>query len=64
MSQLAQALGRFQHSAEDAEVSGARQDLERWRSMAQELPKLLKEAIEKRDVPKLREAGLDGNEIS
>eukprot|EP00439_Symbiodinium_sp_Y106_P032488 s4040_g3.t2 len=56
---LAQALSRFQHSAEDAEVSGARQDLERWRRLAEELPKLLKDALERRDVPKLREAMSD-----
>ncbi|CAJ1347493.1 unnamed protein product, partial [Effrenium voratum] len=56
---LAQALARFQHSADDAEVSGARQDLERWRRLAQELPKMLKDAIEKRDVMKLREAMSD-----
>ncbi|CAE7409230.1 unnamed protein product, partial [Symbiodinium pilosum] len=56
---LAQALARFQHSAEDAEVSGARQDLERWRRLAEELPKLLKDALERRDVPKLREAMSD-----
>lgn len=56
---LAQALSRFQHSADDAEVSGARQDLERWRRLAEELPKLLKEALDRRDVPKLREAIVD-----
>jgi len=56
---LSQALSRFQHSADDAEVSGARQDLERWQRLAEELPKLLKEAIERRDVPKLREAIVD-----
>lgn len=56
---LAQALSRFQHSADDAEVSGARHDLERWRRLAEELPKFLKEAIERRDVPKLREAIID-----
>ncbi|OLQ03587.1 hypothetical protein AK812_SmicGene13458 [Symbiodinium microadriaticum] len=70
---LAQALSRFQHSAEDAEVAfGESLDLSSaadlrglWRSpgpgalAAEELPKLLKDALERRDVPKLREAMSD-----
>ncbi|CAE7707512.1 unnamed protein product [Symbiodinium necroappetens] len=55
---LAQALSRFQHSAEDAEVAFG-ESLDLSSAAAEELPKLLKDALERRDVPKLREAMSD-----
>mmetsp|Transcript_84487 Transcript_84487/g.149531 ORF Transcript_84487/g.149531 Transcript_84487/m.149531 type:complete len:1742 (-) Transcript_84487:58-5283(-) len=53
---LAAALGRFQLSEEHDEVTEARKDLSKWQHLAETLPVILKEGMEKKDVPKLKKA--------
>jgi len=52
---LGAALSKWEFSEEDEEIAGAKADLERWQRLAQSLPAVLREALDRRDVEAIRE---------
>jgi len=53
---LEKSLAKWSFTQEVPEIAEAKEDLGRWRDLADTLPLVLKDAVEKLDVPQLRKA--------
>jgi len=53
---LSAALDKWDFSDEDPEITRAKADLAQWQSVAETMPAILRQAVEKKNVAKLREA--------